>query len=133
VDHTERQLSSVGIDLSNVRYAEDPSTLSLPYPAVYAHGVIYCGENPKDAVLIAFFEKSCFTPHRVVFIDDRLEQLQAVERALEERKIAFVGLRFSGADARVKAFNSEVADLQWSQLPQIVSDQEALLILEGIK
>jgi hypothetical protein len=123
---TEKQLHSVGIDLSHSHFSTNPCSLPLPYPSIYDKGIVYCGENTKDAVLIAFFHKMNYFPRRVVFIDDRLEHLQRVENVLQSLGIEFIGIRFSGADARVKAFDPAVADLQWSLLPTIVSDEEAL-------
>jgi hypothetical protein len=126
IAHTEKQLLSVNVDLSHSHFHTNSCSLPLPYPSVYDKGIVYCGENTKDAGLVAFFQKMKYSPQRVVFIDDRLEQLQRVENALQGMGIEFIGIRFSGADARVEAFDPAVADLQWSLLPTILSDEEAL-------
>jgi hypothetical protein len=133
VSHTQRQLSSVGIDLRNIHDREDSFSLPLPYPCIYEKGVVYSGENTKSAALLAFFQKTDHLPNRIVFIDDRLEQLQAMESSLKISGINFIGIRFARADARVKDFNPEIAELQWSRLPEIISDEEALRILAGNK
>ncbi len=126
--HTQKQLSSVEVSLSSSAF---PETLTLPsaYPGLLEKGVIYCGDNTKSEALIAFFKAMGRVPKKVVFVDDRLEQISALEKTLEEMGIEFVGIRFSAADERVKSFDGQIADLQFSHLPKIVSDEEAKRII----
>jgi hypothetical protein len=123
LEHTQRQIDSVGIILSN----DFPEKFLLPaaHPALYERGVIYCGENPKSEALVAFFQGVGCRPKKAIFVDDRWEQVKKLEVELEKLGIEFVGMRFSGADERVKSFDPMIADLQFSQLPRIVSDEEA--------
>jgi hypothetical protein len=132
VGSTKRQLSSLDIDLRSPYYPEDFSVLPLPHPSVYDEGVIYCGSNEKSAALVAFLRKANFFPKRIVFIDDRLHHVKDLERVVTDMGIEFVGIRFSGADAHVKAFDSNIAELQWSHLPEIISDQEASHRIEAL-
>jgi hypothetical protein len=44
-----------------------------------------------------------------------------------------IGIRFSGADLRVKAFDPHIADMQFSLLPQIISDEEVMQRLANTK
>lgn len=125
VGSTKRQLNSLGIDLRSAYYPEDCSTLSTSHPSVYDEGVIYCGRNKKSAALVTFLRKANYLPKRILFIDDRLFHVQDVEKVMTDMGIEFIGIRFSGADARAKAFDSGIAELQWSHLPEIISDQEA--------
>jgi hypothetical protein len=55
--------------------------------------------NSKASVLIRFFDKTDWTPKKIIFVDDKIEHLQEMERALKERhpKISFVGLHYTGA------------------------------------
>ena len=124
--HTAKQLESANFDLIHSHPFED-TFLPLPHPSIFEKGIIYCGDNTKEAALEAFFQKMGSIPKRVLFIDDRLEQIKSVESFAKRIGIIFVGIRFGGADARVKAFNPEVADYQWSHLPDIISDEEAFI------
>jgi hypothetical protein len=123
IQHTQKQIDSVAIHLVN----DFPGQFSLStnHPALYANGVIYCGDNSKAETLIAFFQATGRMPKKVVFVDDRWDQVENLEVELEKLGIQFVGMRFGGADKRMKAFNPAIADLQFSQLPKIVSDEEA--------
>jgi len=124
LEHTQRQIDSVKVFFSS----GFPEKILLPaaYPALHERGVIYCGENSKGAALVAFFQATSQIPKKVVFVDDKWEQVQKLEIELEKLNIDFVGVRFSRADERVKAFDPAIADLQWSLLPKIVTDDEAL-------
>lgn len=126
--HTQKQLSSVDVSLSSSAFQE---ALVLPsdHPGLLDKGVIYCGDNTKSETLIALFNAIGRAPKKVVFVDDRLEQVSALEETLEAMGIEFVGIRFSAADERVKSFDGDIADLQFSLLPAIVSDEEARQIL----
>lgn len=125
--HTQKQLNSAGISLE----CDFPVQLSLQtdFPALFEKGVIYCGENTKGEVIAAFFEAAGQKPRKIIFVDDRWEQIKIVEAEVESLSIEFIGIRFSGADEHVKAFDPVVADLQFSQLPKIVSNEEAKEIL----
>jgi hypothetical protein len=70
VGHTQRQLQSVGICLSNASYPEK-FWLKTQYPSLYECGVIYCGDNTKADSLIAFFQMTEMFPKKIVFIDDK--------------------------------------------------------------
>ena len=128
--HTQRQLSSADISLSSDPL---PQTLVLPAarPALLDQGVIYCGENTKSEALIAFFKEIGRIPKKVVIVDDRLDQIEALEKTIEALGIEFVGIRFNAADKRVQAFDEDIADVQFSYLPKIVTDEEANEMLHG--
>lgn len=127
--YTSEQFSSVDIDLSNDLLPEN-LCLDLPHPNLYKSGIIYCGENKKSAVLLALFEKIGSSPKRIVFIDDKWEQVIELEKSLKKLNIEYIGIRFSGADERVKAFQAPIADLQWSLLPHVISDEKAAEMLK---
>jgi hypothetical protein len=125
--HTKKQLDSVGIDLKNAVFSET-AIASLPFPCCYENGVIFSGDNKKGAALTAFFHHMNFFPKRIVLIDDRLEQVCELAKFISG--FDYIGIHFRGAEERVKAFDPQVADLQWSLLPQIISDHEAAMRLE---
>jgi FMN phosphatase YigB (HAD superfamily) len=129
VDYTRRQLDSVNISLCTEPSYPEQFPLLASEPILYDRGVIYCGDNTKSEALIAFFNAIGRLPKKVVFIDDKFEHVRDLERTLEQMGINFIGIRFSRADERVQSFDSEVANLQFSQLPQIISDEEAKLFL----
>lgn len=123
--YTEKQLSSVGLVLSN-KALPDVIKIPLAYPCLSKSGIIYCGENKKGAALQAFFATVQQKPKKVIFVDDKWAQVNEVETSLTQAGIDCRAMRFSGADARVESFNPSVADLQWNNLPFILTDEEAI-------
>ncbi|MBS0605146.1 MAG: DUF2608 domain-containing protein [Verrucomicrobia bacterium] len=127
-DHTQKQLASVGVSINNSAFPES-AVLQSDAISVYEKGVIYCGDNTKSQALLAFMERTGRIPKKVVFIDDKEDQIRGLEKTLEAMGVEFVGIRFSGADERVRSFDPDIADLQFSRLPRIVSDEEAKKLL----
>lgn len=125
--HTQKQIDSIRVDLSND--LPEKFDLSSPQPGLYERGVIYCGDNSKIDALTSFFQQVDKMPKKIIFVDDREEHVKKVERGLEKLGVEFVGIRFSGADERVRSFDPDVADLQFCSLPKIISDEEAKALL----
>lgn len=119
--HTEKQLASLHIHLSNAHFSEE-------IPDLYRNGIIYCGDKTKAEALWTFFTITKVTPDEVRMTDDKMEQIRVVQKACQD-KISFIGLHLRTEDARVASFNGAVADLQLEMLPQIVTDEEALKML----
>ena len=126
--YTQRQLNSVGISLPS---ASKSAILLTNDPAFLDQGVIYCGENTKSEGLIAFFEEMGCVPKKIIVVDDKRKQLEALEEMAQALGIEFIGIRFSGADKRVQAFDGDIADVQFSYLPKVVSDEDANEMLHG--
>ena len=53
-----------------------------------------------------------FKPDKIIFIDDKLKYVTAVEKAVEAEGIEFVGIRYSRLDEEVKSFNIAKANQQ---------------------
>jgi len=125
--HTQKQIESLPIHFIN----DFPEKFDLPSskPGLYEQGVIYCGDNTKIVALTAFFQEVGQMPKKIIFVDDRRDNVKELEHGLEQLGLEYVGIRFSGADERVRSFDPKVADLQFSLLPKILSDEEAKRIL----
>lgn len=76
--------------------------------SVYSSGVLFVNGTTcsKGEAFIAFLKKAEFYPKKVIFVDDREENLKSVESALQDlnKSIAFHGIHFEGA----KNYPSEV-------------------------
>ncbi len=97
----------------------------------YKEGVIFAGPGiDKGPALLAYLKKFKLQPTCVVMIDDKNSYLQEIEKTLQAHKIPFVGMRYGALDETLKAFNSEVADLQLEHLHKILSDEDALHLLQ---
>lgn len=133
VHYTQKQLSSVQITLSNIieeGFLE--RNLDPRKDIVYHQGIVFCTPiNKKSYGLRLFLEKSKLCPKRIIFIDDKLSHVEDVGQLVEDLGIDYIGIRFSRADAQVMSFCPKIAKIQFDHLPQIISDDEAMLILKS--
>jgi hypothetical protein len=117
-ERTLEQLDNINIHffMPNV----DPHDLVLPmqYPCFYKRGILFGGNNDKGHVLTRFFDIMNYHPETVIFIDDKMKYLVAVEKALEGHDVVFYGIRYSGCDERVKNFDPAKAAQQYRELKE---------------
>ena len=109
-DRTTDQLHNIGIKFSAQKFND--LALNLAHPAILKSGILFSGNNDKGDSLISFFDTCNYHPKKVIFIDDKHKNLLSVENAILNRQIEFVGIRYSGADEKVKNFNPEAAAQQ---------------------
>lgn len=81
--------------------------LSLTHPSMYKGGVLFCGMNEKGEVLMHFLDLIDYHPEVIIFVDDKEKYIANVQAAAEKRNIHFIGLRYTGCDDRVLAYNHE--------------------------
>jgi FMN phosphatase YigB (HAD superfamily) len=128
---TIEQLESVHIDFSQTAHFKESFVFDELKGSLYQNGVIFIAENgDKGPHMEAFLKRLSKMPKKIVMIDDKLSHVESVSRAVEKLNIPFVGIRYGAADERVKNFDPEVADLQWNFLHKIISDEEALHLME---
>lgn len=124
-------LRSLGIDFSKAAPYSIPLQFNdLPtyrgYYCSYLEGVLFSnGSNvTKGDLLCSFFEKSGFIPEKVIFVDDREENLRDVEMALLNRNSSteFLGIHFLGAEQFPSSeLSEEEFTASWTRLLKEVS------------
>ncbi len=96
VDCTLAQLKNIGIDLSWKAPKSTPTPVSiqpLRAPAHYQSGIIFAGDNDKGPALNAFFKTLAIAePKRLVFIEDKLENVQSLQTHVS---CQYVGLHYN--------------------------------------
>ncbi len=110
VNRTICQLSAIDIDFSHNHIGPVYAIRQAPYIYMYKRGILFSGDNNKGDALIDFLDFCEIMPSKVVFIDDKLKNLHAVEDAVKKRGIEFVGIRYSKLDAYVAAFDMQQAE-----------------------
>ncbi len=130
------QLSSIGIDLTLTAPSAALKQRLGTEPTLYNKGILLVGpHNNKGTVLAQFIKSNTQQPiSKVVFIDDKVGNVQNVDEGLKGFSFPHFELRYSAADAYVKSFNSKIGDLQWYVFQKnkiILSDSEAAKILNG--
>lgn len=130
-DYTINQLLSIGINLGKLnRHFTFECLKNEEKKGMYKQGILFSTPfNKKSHALFKFLDENKIYPEHVIFIDDKLCHVEDLSRACNERNISFCGIRFSGADEHVKAFNHQIADIQWALFPSLISDEQAEQIL----
>lgn len=89
--------------------------------STYIDGILFVNGTTvsKGDAFLSFLEKSGFMPNRVIFIDDREENLKSVETALQkvDASIEYQGLHYLGAkDYPSKTISEEEFESSWKKL-----------------
>lgn len=129
---THRQLSSVGIDMTGFPPLFKDLELTeegMKRPARYYKGVLLVDLNDKGEVLDMFLKmmkrKSKFSPANVVFIDDKMKNVSAVDAALAKVGLECDCIRYGYLDAQVKKFDPKVADIEYKNMGATIMDDAA--------
>jgi len=127
---TLQQVASLGINFS--RTAPQMNS-ALFHNGFYTHGVLFLPAGAeKGKVLIQFLKQAHLNPSRVLFIDDKVHNVQSVDMALTQVKIKSLSLRYGAADAKVKSFNPALADFEHQYFLRyrlFLSDEAALQMM----
>lgn len=126
---TTDQLSSVGIDFNN-------NSLENTYPYLalepeYFSGTFFCNIEPKGNFLLHLFKDAPEVPPKVVFIDDKLSQVESVANALTTLRIPHETYCYLATNAKATAFNPLIANIQlyhFLESNEVLTDDEAAMI-----
>lgn len=130
-EYTMQQLRSIGINLGQLKQPFTFESLSQEgHKPLYSQGILFGTPfNKKSQILFKFLEENKLHPECIIFIDDKLSHLEDLSKECKGRNISFTGIRFSGADDVVKAFKPQIADIQWTLFPTLISDKQAEKVL----
>lgn len=121
------QLDSLHIDLSKTAPYNQDYYFMNGKGVLFRHGILFTAGTNKGKALLHLLDHINYKPDHIVFINDKASHLNDLGLALAERNIKFTGLRYAYSDARVNAFDPEIADIQWkkSSFDHILTDEEA--------
>ena len=126
------QLTSLGIDFSWVFPDVDSFVIegfngkrSVP---VFKGGILASSKYSKGQVLLAFLKRMQCRPSEIVFVDDRMQEIDSVESELEQERIKHTSFYYTVAANRAAPLNQRLVDFQIDYLFQFkewLSDEEA--------
>lgn len=128
---TAKQLNSIGIDLVHKSPTYDEIHFMNPRGNIFRNGILFTSGTHKGTSLFKFFNKIDYAPEHIVFIDDKLLHIKEVQAECERNGVSFVGLRYGFLDEKVKNFSPEIVEVQMKEFGKIMSDQEALLLIDS--
>lgn len=130
---TTQQLNALNINFNNKFLENAYSYLALD--SEYYKGTFFVNTASKGIYLYNLLETAPKLPKdfKVIFIDDKLSQVQSVAKALTELGIEGECYHYTAIEKKTKAFNPLIANIQLyyfckSNYTAIPSDQEALEI-----
>jgi hypothetical protein len=130
---TQLQLKNAGIDFQKTQI---PTELKSLEPAYFSEGIIFAQHIKKGDLLLHLFKDLNYQPPLIIFVDDKLDQVQSVEAAVKKAGIPFVGFWYRRAEFDRVNFNPMIANIQLESLllsGEIISDLDALEIAKRIK
>lgn len=135
---------TLGIDsltinqLKSIDIRFDHSAFEKQYPEFAIHpeyfeGVFFVNTETKGIYLKHLLEKTAQRPQKIIFIDDKLSQVESVAAALNELQIDNECYWYCATEEKALKFNSFIANIQlyyfWmSQGQEILSDENARLL-----
>ncbi len=133
-DRTIEQIQSLGLDLRRTAPLAPLSSNLGSEPTIYKNGIILVGPHNNKGAVLAQFIKSLVRQSisKIVFIDDKVSNVQNVNEALNTFTTPHFELRYAAADPEVKSFNSKIGDFQWKIFIQngaLISDSQAQQII----
>lgn len=91
--------------------------LYLPFIACYTKGILFCDmHNPKEDVLVKFFETINYKPDLLIYCDDGIKYLEAMQDAMNKLGIAFEGIRINACDEAAKQLDFEKTENKFQEL-----------------
>ncbi len=129
---THYQLNTVGIDFNLTQIPEELRALESAY---FYKGIIFAQHIAKGDLLKHLFKDLHYSPPLIVFVDDKLEQVQSVEKVIGECGIPVIGFWYRRSELDRANFNPTIANIQLDYLLQtgeIVSDEHAAQLAKDL-
>lgn len=102
---------------------------TLPFPdEIYAKGILFSGVDEKGQFLKDLFEQMGYYPQKIIFVDDKKEVLEDLERELTPIGIEFTGFWYRAVDNFWQGYDPLIGDIQFKYLllaNHLLSDEEA--------
>lgn len=110
-----RNLQSLGIDFSPAFQNTFPLLKAHLIPVdsrsniMFQKGVLFTLKTPKGAALETFFKYINWKPKRIVFFDDKRENIESVKRYCSQEGIEFIGIHYVSPMKKQTLFNKKRA------------------------
>ncbi len=128
---TLEQIAPLHIDFTKTSHFKEEQVFEELHGTLYKNGIIFVGPGmEKGPCLLAYLKKLDKMPKQIVMIDDKMSHVKNIAESIEPLGITFIGIRYGGADEKVKAFNPKIAEVQLEHFQKILSDEQALHLMQ---
>ena len=128
---TTDALRSAGIDLT---LTAPRSEMDEEAQSVFIEGILLTdGSSEKGKELARFLGNMKKLPRRVVIVDDRNKSLQKAIWAIQDADldVEVVGVHYRAGEEWYRNFDPQLTEIQLKHFGCIVSDEDALMLLEA--
>lgn len=125
---TSQQLADQQINLTlTAPTKEDHYFLVNHHGILFRNGILFTSGRSKAEAMEKLCTAMNLHPKKMIFVNDKKDNLQDLERYALNRGIDFTGLRYGFSDFRKEAFDKKIADYEFcnSSFDYIMSDEEA--------
>jgi len=123
---TEKVLSSVDVDFSKTKV---PEALTQANSQFFHKGIFYCASiDNKGELLSKIFQETNYRPKKVIMVDVKLDQLECMEKKMQEAGIPGVYFLYRRTARDRRDFNPLIALFQLKFLlekDRVLSNEEA--------
>src|SRR3990167_3644661 len=115
---TIEQLKDAGIvfDGTNIPTHKFVYYSHKDHPSIYQQGIFFCGANEKEAVVPFLIKEFSKKPKQIILIDDKLKNVETVQKIVDTMHINFVGIRYGACDEYVRKFDAKKAKQEFADL-----------------
>lgn len=100
-DQGHHHLNSSLRDLNISKYLKKTFIFLGHSTAIFKDGIIYCNGGHKGDILSSFFEQNNYNPEQILFVDDKLKNLNHVQESLPQTHTFL----YTHQDNNIKLFN----------------------------
>lgn len=130
VPETFRQLDSIGVCFQQTAPSKSTFTLSAKQPAFYSQGVLFVDDfNTKGDVFRSFLQYTGQKPKKIVFIDDKKNNVEELAKAALLEEIEYTGVYYTAVEQGMQIYSPELAEYQLKFFNNIMSNEQALQLL----
>ncbi|TET36285.1 DUF2608 domain-containing protein [Candidatus Dependentiae bacterium] len=123
---TLEQLHKIDIDFTHTSPRKAVVSYGVKNQSLYSHGIIFAGSLNKGDVLKHWLEQLKFQPKKIIFIDDKLKNIETVADAMKTANYPFVGIRYGHLDERVKNFDMYQTEREYQALLENSQDRKPI-------
>lgn len=110
---TEDVLMRMAIDFPQSTLPDSFQTLSSSFAAYYHNGIFYAGNSIEKGTFLAMILKETgYRPDLIIFIDDKEDSLQTVDKAMQSLGIPFLGVAYHKTTQDHVDFDPMIANIQ---------------------
>lgn len=115
---TLQQLRRIGIYFSVNKREEMLLNLANGELGKWMEGIVFCNGNNKGKMLHSFFKSLDIYPKNVLFVDDKMKNLEEVGEVMTLLGIPFIGLLYDKFHRKNKGFTSDITIHYFAELFQ---------------